>query len=85
MNEPGLAQAHKWNSPSLESHNDAVVSGDAYALAEQMILPGQLLAMSKRMDHSAVSMESNGGVSMESLIAAITVEPEATRPASARW
>ncbi|WJJ55179.1 head maturation protease [Xanthomonas phage RTH11] len=85
VNEPGLAQAHKWNSPSLESHSEAVMGGDAYALAEQMILPGQLLAMSKRMGHSAVSMESNGGVSMESLIEAVTLEPEATRPASARW
>lgn len=87
VNEPGLAQAHKWNSPALEAHGESKVSMDAEArsLVEQLILPGQLMAMNKRMRSTGVAMESDGGVSMESIIEAITTEPEAKRPISARW
>jgi len=89
VNEPGLAQAHKWNSPSLESRDkDTMVSygnDEARSLAEQLILPGQIMAMNKRQRAMGVSMESDGGVSLESIVEAITVEPEAQRPVSARW
>lgn len=85
VNEPGLAQAHKWNSPALESRNERHVEASAHALVEQLILPGQLMAMNNRMRASGVAMESDGGVSLESIIEAMTSEPEAKRPTSARW
>lgn len=75
VNEPGLEAAHKWNSPSLESHADV--------LEEVAIVPAHLLAMRDRMKSSGVSMESTDGVSMESLIEAVTETTPA--PAGPKW
>lgn len=88
VNEPGLAQAHKWNSPALESHDKDTMVGDYQAreLSEKLILPGQLMAMQKRMKASgAVAMESDSGVSLESIFEACVTEPEVKRPRSASW
>jgi len=88
VNEPGLAQAHKWNAPGLESHVDSdvkVLDGKAAPLTEQFILPGQFLAMSKRQAAMGVSMESEGGVSLESFVEAVSTEQTVKRPRSAEW
>jgi Peptidase S80 family len=95
VNEPGLANAHKWNAPGLEAMSDNIIGrltpmsrGGAFmgmSLTEQMVLPGQLLAMSKASNHSAVSMESSGGVSLSDFIEAMQVTPEQSRPRSSQW
>jgi hypothetical protein len=89
VNEPGLANAHKWNAPGLESMSaePMIVGGDlvASSLAEQFILPGMLKAMRDRAVASGVSMESDGGVSMESILEAVATETTVTRPRSADW
>lgn len=86
VNEPGLKEAHKWNAPGLESHKDAG-SENLYAasLTEKLILPGQLFAMSKRQAANGVSMESEGGVSLESFVDAIATATTVTKPRSAAW
>ncbi|QVD49081.1 hypothetical protein LUCX_11 [Xanthomonas phage vB_XciM_LucasX] len=78
VNEPGLAAAHKWNAPGLESHSDK--SDD-----EIQLLPGFLQQMIQSRPHSAVAMESSGGVSLESLAEALETNDQVKRPASARW
>lgn len=86
VNEPGLAQAHKWNAPGLEALTEA--GNDSFyaeSLTERFILPGQLLALSKKQTASGISMESNGGVSMESLVEATTTVTSVQRPPSAGW
>ena len=95
VNEPGLASAHKWNAPGLESRKDHVsvgmeptITGDkivGWSLTEQMILPGQLLAMSQKSNATAISMESGSGVSLQDLIDATTVVETQTKPRSAGW
>lgn len=85
VNEPGLANAHKWNAPGLESHSEAADDFYSQALMEQMILPGQLLAMQKHNGPSMVSMESSGGVSLESMIEAVTTASSQEKPRSATW
>lgn len=85
VNEPGLANAHKWNAPGLEAYADTDDQMYSAALTEQLILPGQLLAMQKRMGPNAVSMESGGGVSLESMIEAVTTVSTQTKPASSTW
>lgn len=86
VNEPGLAQAHKWNAPGLESHADAQAPMlCAKSLTEQFLLPGQLLAMSKSQAASGVSMESEGGVSLEAFVEAIGTAQTVKRPRSADW
>ncbi len=88
VNEPGLAQAHKWNAPGLESHKDDIVKSDrlyAESLSEQVILPAQLKAMIERGGAALVSMESSGGVSLESIVEATVSETVVERPKSAEW
>lgn len=85
VNEPGLAQAHKWNAPGLESHADSVPTLSAQSLSEAMLLPGQLLAMRKSQNHLGVSMESEGGVSLEDFVEAVSTATTVKRPRSADW
>ena len=88
VNEPGLANAHKWNAPGLESYKEddmKIVVGEAASLSEQFILPGQLKAMLDRQKATGVSMESEGGVSMESFIEAISTDLTVKRPRSSEW
>lgn len=88
VNEPGLANAHKWNAPGLESYKEddmKIMVGEAASLSEQFILPGQLKAMLDRQKATGVSMESEGGVSMESFIEAISTDLTVKRPRSSEW
>ncbi len=88
VNEPGLAQAHKWNAPGLESRAEDIVKNDrlvAAPLTEQFILPAQLRTMCKAAVANGISMESNGGVSLDDLAEAIKTEDIVTRPPSASW
>ena len=85
VNEPGLAIAHKWNAPGLESHVDANTKDLTVSLTEQIILPGQLLAMSRKRQASGASMESDAGISLESLIEVMTTDTQTKRPVSAGW
>lgn len=87
VNEPGLAQAHKWNAPGLESMDDSVkiLGGTAASLTEQFILPGQLKAMRDRQVATGVSMESDGGVSLEAFVEAVTTVQSLKRPRSSEW
>lgn len=89
VNEPGLAQAHKWNAPGLESMDDvSLAQGPALLaapLTEQFILPAMLKAMRDRQVASGVSMESDGGVSMESILEAVTTVSTMAKPRSADW
>ena len=83
VNEPGLANAHKWNAPGLESITDMPPLG--VSLCEELLLPGQLLAMSKQASMPSLGLESNGGVSIAELAEATeTVVPD-NRPRSAQW
>ena len=84
VNEPGLAVAHKWNCPGLESHSDGEITVVA-PLAEQHLLPGQLLAMKKRQVETGASMESDGGVSLESIVEAMDVAQASARPSWSQW
>lgn len=83
VNEPGLAIAHKWNAPGLESN----MSDKIYAnsLTERLILPGQLQAMRQRAGSSSVAMESNGGVSLEEIAEVVSSADQVKMPASSRW
>lgn len=83
VNEPGLAIAHKWNAPGLEADMSDKVY--ANALTEKLILPGQLHAMQQRAGARSISMESNGGVSLEEILEAVSSKDEVKIPASARW
>ena len=85
VNEPGLAIAHKWNAPGLESHVDVDTKDLTVSLTEQIILPGQLLAMSRKRQASGASMESDTGISLESLIEVMTTDTQTKRPVSAGW
>lgn len=86
VNEPGLAQAHKWNAPSLENFKElpnAPVSTEV--LVDRLILPGQLYAMQQRSAASGVSMESDHTVSLEEFVEAVSVLDDQPKPPSAKW
>lgn len=82
VNEPGLDVARKWNSPSLENRKDAP---QARALEERMILPFQIAAMRRSQGPTPISMESNGGISLESLEEAMADSGETQPPAWLKW
>lgn len=84
VNEPGLAVAHKWNCPSLESHSEDAMAGGLTTLVEQHILPGRLKDMCKQRTAGA-SMESEGGVSLESFLEVMRTDVENQRPTWASW
>lgn len=80
VNEPGLSVAKKWHSPALESYD------------EHLLVPAHLAALRNEQRQNSISLESNGGVSAESVMqdlgwtedGDVGLEDIAV-PASAKW
>lgn len=77
VNEPGLSVANKYNSPALEAFDETQVTMD------------HLVMIQKECQRTGVSLESNGGVSIEDLISDMnwqsTPKSALVLPASAGW
>lgn len=76
VNEPGIPVAKKWNAPALESFADDTpfIPEHLHALKTQQVNMGML------------AMESNGGVSVESVMEDLGWTAETVKaPPSARW
>lgn len=75
VNEPGISVATKWKAPTLESFEDVEVTVN------------HLVAAAELQRSHGVSLESNGGLSLEELISQMRVsEPRAINPApSSIW
>lgn len=75
VNEPGISVATKWQSPTLESHDEVEVTIN------------HLIAAQELGRSTGASLESHGGLSLEELISQLRkAEPvEIQRPPSASW
>lgn len=75
VNEPGISVATKWKAPALESFEEAEVT------------ISHLVAARNLRQASGMSLESNGGLSLEELINQVSDAPVSSfkRPPSASW